>query len=220
FGWFGGPIFNGDYPEIMKTRVALRSALEGFNTSRLPAFTAGEKVYIRGTHDFVGVNFYTSSLVKAIPEPTIGSPSWDDDVGVDSYQPNDWESAASSWLKVTPWGMRGILNWLKKTYNNPDIIITENGYSEHGSSLDDENRTSFYRNYLSSLRDAIDDGVNVIGYTAWSLMDNFEWGQGYTEKFGLYYVDFNSPNRTRIPKSSVEYFKKVLRTRCLVDTCV
>ncbi|KAJ8936597.1 hypothetical protein NQ314_012212, partial [Rhamnusium bicolor] len=75
-------------------------------------------------------------------------------------------------------------------------------------------------NYLSNVRDAIDDGVKVFGYTAWSLMDNFEWMRGYTEKFGLYSVDFNDPNRTRTPKSSVLFFKQVTRTRCLVDTCV
>ncbi|KAJ8924347.1 hypothetical protein NQ315_007143 [Exocentrus adspersus] len=73
--------------------------------------------------------------------------------------------------------------------------------------------------YLSNIRDAMDDGVNVIGYTAWSLLDNFEWMSGYTEKFGLFHVDFSDPNRTRSPKDSVQFYKKVIATHCLVADC-
>ncbi|KAJ8963365.1 hypothetical protein NQ318_018838 [Aromia moschata] len=220
FGWFANAIFNGDYPEVMKTRIAERSAKEGFSASRLPEFTDEEIAYIKGTHDFLGVNFYTSSLVNATSEPAIDTPSWDKDGGVLEYVSPDWPSSASSWLKVTPWGIRKQLNWVSQTYGSPDIVITENGVSEDGSSLNDTIRVDYYRDYLSNLRDAIDDGVKVFGYTAWSLMDNFEWMQGYSEKFGLYSVDFTDPDRPRTPKASVEYFKKIISTRCLVDTCV
>ncbi|XP_018573206.1 myrosinase 1 [Anoplophora glabripennis] len=219
FGWYANAIFNGDYPEVMRTRIANRSAAEGLSESRLPKFTDEELSYILGTHDYLGLNVYTSSIIKAIPEPEIGTPSYYSDIGVGEYVPDDWPGSASSWLKVTPWGMRKLLNWVKTTYNDPEIFITENGVSEDGSSLEDEIRINYYRDYLSNVRDAMDDGVKVIGYTAWSLMDNFEWMRGYTEKFGLYYVDFESQNRTRVPKSSVEFFKKVIATRCLVDTC-
>ncbi|KAJ8953300.1 hypothetical protein NQ317_005817 [Molorchus minor] len=190
-----------DYPEIMKTRIAKRSELEGFNQSRLPEFTEDEIAYIKGTHDYIGVNFYTSSLVQAIDEPDIDTPSYDKDCGISEFTSPDWPDSGSSWLKITPFGIRKHLNWVSETYNSPDIVITENGVSDiDSSSLDDEIRINYYRDYLSNLRDAIDDGVKVFGHTAWSLMDNFEWMTGYTQTFGLYSVDFSSANRTRTPK--------------------
>ncbi|KAJ8924346.1 hypothetical protein NQ315_007142 [Exocentrus adspersus] len=219
FGWYVHPIFVGDYPEVMRTRIAERSKAEGRDKSRLPAFTAEEIAYIRGTHDYLGLNHYTTSMIKAAADSPVGQTSFYNDISVNDYQKSEWQTAASGWLKIVPWGLRSLLNWIKETYNDPPIFITENGVSDYGDT-DDTVRVNYYRDYLSSVRDALDDGVNVIGYTAWSLMDNFEWYAGYTEKFGLYKVDFNSPNRTRSPKSSAKYFQKILETRCLVDSCV
>ena len=68
---------------------------------------------------------------------------------------------------------------------------------------------------MLSLFVAIDDGCDVIGYTAWSLMDNFEWAKGYTEKFGLHSVDFDDPSRPRTPKRSVAWFKRVIQNNGL-----
>ncbi|KAJ8924532.1 hypothetical protein NQ315_007330 [Exocentrus adspersus] len=220
FGWYANPIFNGDYPEIMKTRIANRSKLEGFEESRLPVFTDAEIDYIKGTYDFLGLNSYSSYMVKTDPEPEIGDPSWDDDTGVYEYQKEDWIPSASDWVKVTPWGMRKLLAWIKKTYNDPAIIITENGFTDNGTVGTDENRILYYKTYLSNVLDAIiEDKVNVFGYTVWSLLDNMEWMVGYTEKFGLYHVDFSSPNRTRTPKPALDYYKSVIKTHCLVEKC-
>ncbi|XP_018567100.1 myrosinase 1 isoform X3 [Anoplophora glabripennis] len=219
YGWYANPIYNNDYPEIMKTRIAERSLTEGFNHSRLPAFTDEEIAYISGTFDYMAVNMYSSILAVATDEAPIAEPSYNYDMGTDGYQPDDWESASAPGFKITPWGIRKLLNWLKETYNNPAIIITENGMPDNSSVIDDVTRVRFFRDYLSNVRSAIEDGVNVIGYIAWSLMDNFEWGLGYTQKYGLYHVDFDSINRTRTPKSSAAYYKKVVETHCLVDTC-
>ncbi|XP_018573472.1 myrosinase 1, partial [Anoplophora glabripennis] len=174
FGWYVNPIIHGDYPEIMKTRVANRSAAEGLNESRLPEFTDEEISYIRGTYDYLGLNTYSASIIRAIPEPTIGTPNYYLDIGVQEYTPSDWPSSASSWLKVTPWAIKKLLIWLKENYKDPEIFIMENGVSEDGSSLEDEIRINYYRDYLSNVRSAMEEGVKVIGYTAWSLMDNFE----------------------------------------------
>lgn len=73
-----------------------------------------------------------------------------------------------------------MLVWLQQEYNDPEMIITENGYSDRGTQ-EDNNRINYYQQYLSALSEAIyENKVNVIGYTAWSLLDNFEWARGYT----------------------------------------
>ncbi|RZC38804.1 Glyco hydro 1 domain containing protein [Asbolus verrucosus] len=188
------------------------SRLEGFLKSRLPEFTPEEIDYIKGTHDFLALNTYTTNLAKN-QDFDIGYPSWDSDSGVSKYVNESWDGAASFWLKVVPWGMRKLLNWVDQTYDHPEIFITENGFSDRGE-LEDQKRIDYYAEYLSNILQAIhEDGVNVTGYTAWSLMDNFEWNMAYTERFGFYYVDFDSPNRTRTIKKSAEYYKNVIATK-------
>nr|WPM03621.1 glycoside hydrolase family 1 [Phyllotreta armoraciae] len=220
-GWYANPVYSGDYPDVMKERVAARSAAEGRNRSRLPEFTDEEKAQLKHSTDFFALNTYTGNLVEAIPEPEITDPpTRRGDMGVNNFYGKDWENSTLDWFKVAPWGMRVLLNWVKDTYGNPEIIITENGYPDHGG-LNDSKRLNYHRDYMSYTRDAmIEDGVKVFGYTAWSLMDNFEWASGYSQKFGLYSVDFNSTEKTRTPKSSAKYFKQVCKTRCLVKKCV
>ncbi|CAG9859910.1 unnamed protein product [Phyllotreta striolata] len=216
FGWFANPILNGDYPWQMKKYIAERSAIQGFSRSRLPEFTKEEIEYIKGTADFLGVNFYTSNMVKEKNDSKRMEVSWEADAETIRYHKNEWVYS-TSWLRVTPWGIGKLMRWLKKTYGDVPIWITENGVANAGDTLDDEIRINYYRDHLSHVRDALDDGINIIGYTAWSLMDNFEWQTGYVDRFGLYYVDFNSPNRTRIPKKSVRFFKHFAVSKCIVN---
>lgn len=82
-------------------------------------------------------------------------------------------------MKYAPEGLRLLLCWIKDEYNDPEIIITENGFADTGGT-DDADRKTYYQYYLNSVLEAIyEDKVNVTGYTAWSLMDNFEWLRGY-----------------------------------------
>nr|AHZ59663.1 glycoside hydrolase family 1 [Phyllotreta striolata] len=220
WGWLGHPLYKGDYPEIMKIRVANRSKLEGYNQSRIQELTSEEIAFVKGTNDFFAANSYTTSMVKRIPEAPIGTPSHNKDLGVESYQPSNWQSTGLEWLKVVPWGMRKLLKWIKNEYSNPPILITENGYADSTGELEDTIRVNYIRDYLSYIRDAMEyDGVNVIGYSYWSLMDNFEWVSGYTAKFGVINVNFTDPERTRTRKLSSYYYEKVIRNRCLVDDC-
>lgn len=203
----------------MIDRIGNISALQGFNQSRLPVFTEEEQDYIKGTYDFLAINTYTSQYAAASEDLPPGTVDYWKDLNVKTFVDDDWDQAASNWLRVVPWGIRKLLKWMSDTYDNPEIFVSENGYSDTGG-LEDQERIDYLRNYLSSVLESIlDDGVNVTRYTCWSLMDNFEWNSGYSVKFGLYSVDFNDPDRPRIPKASVGYFKQVLNTKCLVDSC-
>jgi lactase-phlorizin hydrolase len=213
-GWFANPIYvNGDYPEVMKQKVAEKSLAEGRNQSRLPEFTAEEKAQIVGTHDFFGLNHYTTQLVRERVFGTIW-PSWAFDRDVWEMIDPSWSHAGSNWLWVVPWGLRKLLNWINGHYGNPEVYITENGYSdedEYFGSLEDPTRIKYLQDYINNVLKAVKlDGCNVAGYTVWSLMDNFEWVSGYMETFGLYQVNFTDPARPRTPKASVSYYQQLI----------
>nr|CAD7458315.1 unnamed protein product [Timema tahoe] len=181
-GWFAHPIYIGDYPEIMKERIANNSKAEGRNSSRLPEFGDYWINYIKGTYDFYGMNHYSTNLVSLDPSASnvANPPSLWHDQGVNKEFDSSWTGSAASWLKIVPWGIRKQLNWIKDQYGNPPLLITENGYADYGD-LSDTNRIIYYASYLDQVLSAIHtDNCNVIGYTAWSLTDNFEWLQGYT----------------------------------------
>jgi Glycosyl hydrolase family 1 len=111
--------------------------------------------------------------------------------------------------------MRHLLNWIKNEYDNPLVYVTENGVSDKGG-LNDKNRVEYLNNYLTAIHNAINrDGCNVKGYIAWSLMDSYEWSAGFTEKFGLYHVDFKDPNRKRTPKLSALVFSHIAQTKTI-----
>ncbi|XP_047122276.1 myrosinase 1-like [Schistocerca piceifrons] len=209
-GLYANPIYvDGDYPAVVRERVDNNSRAEGRPRSRLPSFTEEEKRMINGSADFFGLNSYTTMLV--ISAALGHSPSMDLDCGVLRIINFTWPSSSAIWLKVVPWGFRNIVNWVSSRYPNYPIFIAENGYADTGE-LDDEGRISYYGQYLAELLKAInEDGANVIGYTAWSLLDNFEWNSGYSQKFGIYQVDFDSTERTRTPKASTSFLANIYR---------
>nr|AGP76182.1 beta-glucosidase 2 [Sphaerotermes sphaerothorax] len=216
-GGLAHPIFrdSGDYPSVVKERVDHNSKREGYTASRLPRFTGEEVKLSTGTLDFLGINFYTACLGFNGVGGLV--PSKGRDMGKIRDQDPLWPASASSWLRVVPWGYRKELNWIAKEYVNPPVCVTENGYSDYGG-LNDTQRVVYYTEYMKEMLKAIhEDGVNVFGYTAWSLLDNFEWLRGYTEKFGLHEVDFNDPSRPRIPKESAKVLTEIFNTRKIPD---
>ncbi|KAJ9589712.1 hypothetical protein L9F63_017084, partial [Diploptera punctata] len=212
-GWFAHPIFSedGDYPMVMKEIIAQNSKAEGRIRSRLPVFDEEWIKKIHGTGDFFGLNHYTSYIVtKAVPENS-SSISRYSDCGVTRSRDPDWPTSKASWLKGTQYLFGKILNWIKTEYNNPPVFITENGYGDNGE-LEDVGRINYLVNYMSEMLLAINvNGCKVFGYTAWCLMDNFEWCSGYTEKFGLYHVDFSDPERPRTPKHSSQLLSEIIK---------
>ncbi|XP_064291315.1 lactase/phlorizin hydrolase isoform X2 [Passer domesticus] len=218
-GWFAHPIFkNGDYSEVMKRRIRERSLAQGLSKSRLPEFTESEKQRIKGTYDYFGLNHYTTVLTYNLNYPK-GVMSYDSDRGVATVTDRSWLSSGSLWLKVTPFGFRKILRWIKEEYNNPAIYVTENGVSERGAfAFNDTWRMHYYRTYIDeALKAVVLDGVDLRGYTAWTLMDNLEWAAGYEEKFGLYHVNFSDPALPRRPKASAKYYSQIINCNGFPD---
>ncbi|XP_023934075.2 myrosinase 1 isoform X1 [Bicyclus anynana] len=215
FGWFAHPIFTeaGGYPTVMVENVALQSKAEGLPKPRLEQFDDYWIKRIRGTSDFLGINHYTTHLITgAGVDPIAKSPSWLKDIGAVTSLKVGTDSA-SEWLRVVPTGFANFLRWCKSSYNDPPIYITENGFSDRGTLLD-YGRIKYFNDYLSEILNVIyDDGVNILGYTIWTLMDNFEWRAGFSERFGLYKVDITDPSLPRTPKLSVEYWKQLCATR-------
>ncbi|CAL8356342.1 unnamed protein product [Lota lota] len=212
-GWFATPIFHGDYPQVMKDYIGKKSAQQGLGTSRLPSFSSQEKSYIKGTSDFLGIGHFTTRYItqKNYPASRSGASFFTDRDLAELVDPR-WPDPGSEWLYSVPWGFRRLLNFVKAQYGNPMLYVTENGVSEKMTctELCDDWRIKYYRDYINEMLKAIKDGVNVRGYTAWSLLDKFEWDEGYSERFGLYYVDFSNKNKPRYPKASVQYYKRII----------
>ncbi|CAK1602507.1 unnamed protein product [Parnassius mnemosyne] len=219
FGWFAHPIFSseGDYPPIMRVRIDEISKRQHFPRSRLPTFTPEEVALIRGSSDFMGLNHYTTYLIAQGDGKIYPQPSFNTDMGVVTTQKQEWPKSNSTWLRVVPWGFRRALNYIKQKYNNPPVFVTENGISLERSNRD-VRRVGYMASYLSAMYAAMSDGCDVRGYTYWSLIDNFEWRRGFSERFGLYDVDYSSASRKRTPRMSANYFSKLARTRCLPDS--
>ncbi|KAI4366116.1 hypothetical protein MLD38_022035 [Melastoma candidum] len=219
-GWFLDPIFFGRYPQSMASLVG----------ERLPEISPEMSEYLIGTLDFVGLNHYTTLYVRNdrtnIRKLILQDASSDPAVITSAFRAGVaiGERAASRWLHVVPWGIRKLVGYVRDKYGNPPMIITENGmddlnrpYITMEKALQDDKRKDYHRDYLSNLSAAIrKDECDVRGYFVWSLLDNWEWNSGYTVRFGLYYVDYKS-NLTRIPKSSVSWFRSILRSEDIDD---
>ncbi|TKS67586.1 Lactase-phlorizin hydrolase [Collichthys lucidus] len=209
-GWFAHPVFNGDYSNMMKTIIRERSLAYGLPKSRLPEFTPEEIKRIKGTYDYFGFNHYTTVL--AFPVDYGDLQHYDADRGAGTIADRIWPDSGSSWLKVSPFGFRRILKFIKEEYGNPPIIITENGMSERGPiDLNDVPRSYYYEKYINQVLKAyLVDNVDIRGYTAWSLMDNLEWATGFSERFGLFYVNHSDPNLSRVAKNSVATYSTII----------
>ena len=153
--------------------------------------------------DFYGQNIYTCSLWTVGAD---GEPQWHDNPTGGPRTSNRWP--------VTPGALYWGPKFLYERYGLP-IVITENGMSGHDwISLDgkvhDPYRIDFTHRYLRALKRAADEGVDILGYYHWSLMDNFEWCDGYNERFGLIYVDFETLERTK--KDSFDWYRTVIES--------
>lgn len=209
-GVYAQPIMKGGFPEIVKDYVDKFSKEEGQAWSRLPEYDLETLEYVKGTFDFMGLNYYTSFLVEEAPEGLSKNPNIDDDARLGlSFDPSSVK-ASTSWLYCAPDGLRDLLLWIKDRYDGVETIITENGWADNGE-LDDGDRVEYLRLHLNAVLEAIDAGANVSAYTAWSVTDVFEWDSGYTVTFGIHKVD--PVTKARTPKKSVSFLKEVVSSK-------
>jgi beta-glucosidase len=205
-GWFANPLFYGAYPASMVQYVG----------SRLPSFTQEQSDSLLASHDIFGLNSYTSNYAVPNMNPTPGSGPNSDrhaDTRADRNGVLIGQQADSTWLYVVPWGIQKVLQHVHNFYKNPIIYITENGVDvpKEGSLpidqvVNDTFRVDFLQGYLSYIEKAItDDHINVQGYFVWSLLDNFEWADGYSKRFGVHYVDYKN-GMARTPKNSARWY--------------
>lgn len=187
--WFLDPVLGGEYPVELLEQPEF-SALQ---------VESGDMSLIHVPVDFIGANYYSRMLVGTGP---------------------DWnpERTDMGWEIHAP-GLTKLLNRLHNDYHPPAIYITENGAAftdrvEDGR-VADPRRVAFLRDHIRAAWQAIQDGVPLRGYFVWSLLDNFEWAYGYSKRFGIVYVDYETGRR--IPKDSARFYRDVIAANAVVD---
>src|SRR5450631_1560381 len=194
--WYIEPIFRGAYPSDIV------DYLEQNNLA--PQMVNGDAALIAVPVDFLGVNNYSRNVVRQKVGAAPGTAEHVHIPGAE-YTEMDWE--------VYPEGLREVLVRLHQEYHVPRLYVTENGaafpdtVSAH-SRVHDARRENYYREYLTQAHTALSEGVPLAGYFAWSLMDNFEWSEGYSKRFGITYVDYAT--QQRIIKDSGYWYRDTI----------
>jgi len=193
-GWVLDPLFKGEYP----------AALFEMWPGAQPLVLAGDMEIISRPMDYLGINYYMRNVLES-----------DGAHGYRHVQVPDVERTQMGW-EVYPDGLRQLLLTLHRRYPNlPPIYITENGLASDDivqtDQVEDSQRLSYLQRHLGAVDQAIRQGVDVRGYFAWSLLDNFEWSYGYERRFGIVHVDYSTQKRT--PKLSALAFQRFLKQR-------
>ena len=183
--WYIKPIIDAQYPDIINQ----------LPLNHQPEIFEGDMELISQSIDYLGINFYTRQVYKAHP--------------ADIYEPiSPTGPLTDMGWETYPQSFTDLLVSLNKTYTLPPIYITENGAAMpdtyNNGEVNDLDRLSYYNTHLNAVHNAIEQGVVIHGYFAWSLMDNFEWAEGYLKRFGIVYVDYKTQQRT-IKNSGLAY---------------
>ncbi|KAJ8275557.1 hypothetical protein COCON_G00073090 [Conger conger] len=156
---------------------------------RLPSFSRAERALVNGTADFFALSFGPSLSFQL------------NDDGLKQGQREELD-------------LRMLLYWVRAEYDDPDVFVVENGWYVNGNSRTEDPKHMYYlkRFIMETLKSIRYDKVRVIGYTAWSLVDGFEWYREYTVRRGLFYVDFHTPDMRREPKTSAKFYRKLIES--------
>ena len=194
------PLYNNEYPDDVFEYLKTKSLI---SESDLNFIKQGDLNIISTKTDFLGVNYYSRAVIR------------NEEIDENNNLPRNVDMGPKTdfgW-EIYPPGIYDLLMKLKNEYKVQNIYITENGcsYGDGPNSegkINDTRRIEYYHSHLMELKRAIEDGVPCSGYFAWSLMDNFEWAQGFSQRFGLIWVDFETLER--IPKDSYYWYKKYI----------
>ncbi len=204
--WFLDPLYGRGYPEDM---VARYGAL-------MPQLAADDLARIAVPTDFLGINYYFPTIVRALPsgaEPLGFAPLSRDELATAGHDVTEM-----GW-PVVPEGLTELLTRIHREYAPGAIYITENGAAIHDRVVDgtvhDPRRIAYLHGHTDAARQAIAAGAPLRGYFLWSLMDNFEWGFGYSKRFGIVYIDYGT--QARIPKSSAAWYQRVIAANAVVN---
>ena len=193
--WLLDPLFKGGYPADLFTLLPP------------PQQEPGDQAIIATPIDYLGVNYYSRSVIEASDEGFFGSRQIS--VPGSPVTAMDWE--------IYPHGLFQLLTRLSREYTQLPLYITENGAAFDDQVVDgqvhDEDRRAYLQGHFEAAQQAIAEGVNLRGYFVWSLLDNFEWAYGYSKRFGIIYVDYAT--QQRIPKDSALWYKQVIQANGL-----
>ncbi len=200
--WYLEPVFHGRYPKEAVLDRVRHGHLQGENP---PFVEVGDLATIATPLDFLGINYYSRTIVAAGPD---GQPR--------ALTPN--APLTDMGWEVYPEGMEAVLVRLTQEYDVPKIYITENGAAftdppGPDGRISDQRRIDFLHHHLAAAARSMRAGVPLAGYFVWSLMDNFEWAHGYTKRFGLYDVNFATQRRT--PRDSAYWYRDVIARRAI-----
>ncbi|ASJ97044.1 beta-glucosidase [Shewanella marisflavi] len=191
--WYLMPLMEGRYPDIINS----------LDADEQPPVQPGDMEIIQEKMDYLGINYYTRNVYQA-----------GGDLGFEDVRIANVPRTAMDW-EICPHAFTDLLKDLSQTFDLPPIYITENGAAEDDmvreGEVHDPMRLDYLQSHLLAVHDAIEAGVEVKGYFAWSLMDNFEWAEGYRKRFGLVYVDYTTQERTL--KSSAKAYQEMLALR-------
>ena len=205
------PLFHGEYPEDLFSHYTERGVDLSFVQD-------GDLGTISAPIDFLGINYYFRNTVRDAPdEDAPGIPFADLDAR--PVIPHAAEKTAMGW-PVEPEGLTEILVRVKEDYADVPVYVTENGravsdYIDPEGDVDDEERVSYLDAHFRAAHEAIERGVDLRGYMVWSFLDNFEWAEGYSKRFGIVFVEYGT--QRRVPKSSARWYKGVIERNGVED---
>ena len=201
--WFLDPLYGRGYPA---DTWAMLGGLA-------PATFDSDMKIIATPTDFLGVNYYFPEVVADAPRGSAPLKVHESPVATRVVERHGVERTAFGW-EVSPQGMVDLLTRVQRDWNPPQVYLTENGSTfddvvQADGSIHDVQRRSYLARHLESASIALQKGVPLKGYFAWSLLDNFEWAEGYVRRFGITYVDYTTQQRTL--KASGHWYRDFLK---------